>query len=70
MGSQVNEKKRKKKQRERERKKKKEEEEENRRKRERNRKRKRSLDEWIQQVRKTSFSLQSLLCKILRSFSS
>jgi len=35
-----------------------------------NKKRARPLDEWILSDRKTSFSLQSLLCKTLRSFAS
>jgi len=47
----------------------KKEEEEKRRKREQ-KKRARPLDEWILSDRKTSFSLQSLLCKTLRSFAS
>ena len=65
MGSQVNEKKREK-ERKKERKKRKKRGKE----KETKRKKVRSLDEWIQQVRKTSFSLQSLLCKTLRSFAS
>jgi len=51
----------------------KKEEKERRRKRERNIKKKDSLDEWILSKlgrQKDQFSLQSLLCKTLRSFAS
>jgi hypothetical protein len=70
MGSQVNEKKQKREKTERERER---EEKEKRRKRERNKKKVRPLNEWIFSKlgrQEDKFSLQSLLCKTLRSSTS